>query len=64
MSFLHQQKWPKSSSIAHTLFITGKFTGGWEAVGVALASGKRLRLGTDEPRRLTQVLLAATRERA
>jgi hypothetical protein len=37
---------------------------GWEAVEVALASGKRLRLGTDEPRRLTQVLLVATRERA
>jgi hypothetical protein len=36
---------------------------GWEAVEITLTSGKRLRLGTDEPRRLTQVLLAATRER-
>jgi hypothetical protein len=32
---------------------------GWEAVEIALASGKRFRLGTDEPRRLTQALLAA-----
>ncbi len=32
---------------------------GWEAVEITLASGKRLRLGTDEPRRLAQVLLAA-----
>lgn len=32
---------------------------GWEAVEIALASGKRLRLGTDEPRRLTQAILAA-----
>ena len=32
---------------------------GWEAVELTLASGKRLRLGTDEPRRLAQVLLAA-----
>ena len=32
---------------------------GWEAVEIALASGKRLRLGTDEPRRLAQILLAA-----
>ena len=32
---------------------------GWEAVEITLASGKRLRLGTDEPGRLTQVLQAA-----
>lgn len=34
---------------------------GWEAVEITLASGKRLRLGTDEPRRLTQALLLAER---
>ena len=32
---------------------------GWEAVEITLPSGKRFRLGTDEPRRLEQVLLAA-----
>ena len=32
---------------------------GWEAVEITLTSGQRLRLGTDEPRRLAQVLLAA-----
>lgn len=32
---------------------------GWEAVEITLTSGKRFRLGTDEPRRLAQVLLAA-----
>jgi hypothetical protein len=32
---------------------------GWEAVEMALASGKRFRLGTDEPRRLAQILRAA-----
>ena len=32
---------------------------GREAVEIALASGKRFRLGTDEPRRLAQILLAA-----
>jgi hypothetical protein len=32
---------------------------GWEAVEITLASGKSLRLGTDEPQRLTQALLAA-----
>lgn len=32
---------------------------GWEAVEITLASGKRLRLGTDEPRRLAQALRAA-----
>jgi len=36
---------------------------GWEAVEIAMASGKRLRLDTDEPQRLAQALLAATRER-
>jgi hypothetical protein len=37
---------------------------GWEAVEITLASGKRLRLGTDEPGQLTQVLrAAATRQR-
>ena len=35
---------------------------GWEAVEIALTSGKRFRLGTDEPQQLTQALLAATRE--
>jgi hypothetical protein len=29
---------------------------GWEAVEITLTSGQRLRLGTDEPRRLAQVL--------
>ena len=33
---------------------------GWEAVEITLTSGKHLRLGTDEPQRLMQVLLAAT----
>lgn len=32
---------------------------GWEAVEITLVSGQRLRLGTDEPRRLTQALLTA-----
>ncbi len=32
---------------------------GWEAVEITLVSGKRLRLGTDEPHRLTQAILAA-----
>ncbi len=32
---------------------------GWEAVEITLASGERFRLGTDEPRRLAQILLAA-----
>ena len=32
---------------------------GWEAVEIALASGKCLRLGTDEPRKLAQAILAA-----
>ncbi|MDS4029219.1 MAG: hypothetical protein RKO66_03965 [Candidatus Contendobacter sp.] len=31
---------------------------GWDAVEITLASGQRLRLGTDEPQRLTQALLA------
>lgn len=34
---------------------------GWEAVEIALASGKRFRLGTDEPQKLAQVLRAAKR---
>jgi hypothetical protein len=29
---------------------------GWEAVEITLVTGKRLRLGTDEPERLAQVL--------
>ncbi|MFO1424385.1 MAG: hypothetical protein U1F70_12185 [Candidatus Competibacteraceae bacterium] len=32
---------------------------GWDAVEITLTSGQRLRLGTDEPQRLTQALLAA-----
>lgn len=32
---------------------------GWEAVEIALASGKCLRLGTDEPCKLAQAILAA-----
>ena len=32
---------------------------GWEAVEITLASGKRLRLGTDEPRRLAPAIQAA-----
>ena len=32
---------------------------GGEAVEITLASGERFRLGTDEPRRLAQILLAA-----
>ena len=34
---------------------------GWEAVEITLTSGKRFRLGTDEPRRLAQAI-QATRE--
>lgn len=34
---------------------------GWEAVEILLASGKRFRLGTDEPQKLAQVLRAAKR---
>ena len=33
---------------------------GWEAVEITLASGNRLRLGTDEPQRLAQAIRAAT----
>lgn len=33
---------------------------GWEAVEIVLASGKRFRLGTDEPQRLAQAIRAAT----
>jgi len=32
---------------------------GWEAVEIGLASGQRLRLGTDEPRKLVQAIRAA-----
>ncbi|MDG4551722.1 MAG: hypothetical protein P9G45_15080 [Candidatus Contendobacter sp.] len=32
---------------------------GWEAVEITLTSGERLRLGTDEPQKLAQVLRAA-----
>ena len=32
---------------------------GWDAVEITLTSGKRLRLGTDEPRRLAQILRLA-----
>ncbi|MFO1419503.1 MAG: hypothetical protein U1F59_00790 [Candidatus Competibacteraceae bacterium] len=32
---------------------------GWEAVEITLTSGKRLRLGTDEPQKLAQVLRMA-----
>ena len=32
---------------------------GWEAVEITLTSGQRLRLGTDEPQKLAQVLRAA-----
>ena len=32
---------------------------GWEAVEVTLATGKRFRLGTDEPKRLAQAIEAA-----
>jgi len=32
---------------------------GWEAVEIALASGKRFRLGTDEPQKLAQALRVA-----
>jgi hypothetical protein len=35
---------------------------GWEAVEIQRASGKALRLGTDEPIRLAQALRAAIRE--
>lgn len=35
---------------------------GWEAVEITLASGQRLRLGTDEPQRLALVLRAAMGE--
>ena len=34
---------------------------GWEAVEILRASGKRFRLGTDEPQKLAQVLRAAKR---
>jgi hypothetical protein len=32
---------------------------GWEALEITLASGKRFRLGTDEPKRLVQAIEAA-----
>ena len=32
---------------------------GWDAVEITLTSGQRLRLGTDEPRRLAQILRLA-----
>ena len=33
---------------------------GFKAVEIELASGKRLRIGTDEPERLAQAISAAT----
>jgi hypothetical protein len=35
---------------------------GWEAVEITLISGKRLRLGTDQPQRLAQALLLAAKQ--
>lgn len=37
---------------------------GWEAVEIALTSGLRLRLGTDEPRPLTQAIWMASAHRS
>jgi hypothetical protein len=37
---------------------------GWEAVEIALTSGQRLRLGTDEPRPLTQAIWMARAHRS
>ena len=37
---------------------------GWEAVEIALTSGQRLRLGTDEPRPLTQAIWMASAHRS
>ena len=36
---------------------------GWEAVEITLATGKRFRLGTDEPQRLARMLQAVTGRR-
>jgi len=36
---------------------------GWEAVEITLATGKRFRLGTDEPQRLARMLQAVTKRR-
>jgi hypothetical protein len=35
---------------------------GWEAVEITLISGKRLRLGTDQPQQLAQALLLAAKQ--
>jgi hypothetical protein len=37
---------------------------GWEAVEITLISGQRLRLGTDEPRPLTQAIWMASAHRS
>ena len=37
---------------------------GWEAVEITLTSGQRLRLGTDEPRPLTQAIWMASAHRS
>ncbi len=36
---------------------------GWEAVEITLVTGKRFRLGTDEPQRLARMLQAVTKRR-
>lgn len=36
---------------------------GWEAVEITLVTGKRFRLGTDEPQRLARMLQAITKRR-
>ena len=36
---------------------------GWEAVEITLVTGKRFRLGTDEPQRLARMLQAVTERR-
>ncbi|RUQ33022.1 MAG: hypothetical protein EKK68_04670 [Candidatus Competibacteraceae bacterium] len=36
---------------------------GWEAIEITLVTGKRFRLGTDEPQRLARMLQAVTKRR-
>jgi hypothetical protein len=51
--------WRDGWGIHHTRRGWSYTVSGWEAVEITLSSGERLLLGTDEPHRLTQAILAA-----
>lgn len=51
--------WRDGWGIHHTPRGWSYTVSGWDAVEITLVSGQRLRLGTDEPHRLTHAILAA-----